>query len=117
MGGDVLEQLGVEGVDDEVAVEEDEHRVLPCLARRGDEQRLRRRRSRAGRGRRRRAATAPRRRLDPDEADAVAPVVEHASRLRPHAPAVEQKAVCEEHERCRRDVHVNREPPSEWSCQ
>jgi hypothetical protein len=30
---------------------------------------------------------------------------------------VEQKAVCEEHERCRRDVHVNREPPSEWSCQ
>jgi len=98
MGGDVLEQLRVEGVDDEVAVEEDEHRVLPGFARRGDEQRLGRQRARGGRGRRR-AGPAPRRRpglVDPGEADAVAPEVEHAARLRPHE---QQQAVCKEHER------------------
>jgi hypothetical protein len=108
MGGDVLEQLRVEGVDDEVAVQEDEHRVLPGLMRRGDEQRLGRQRARAGLGRR--ATPAPRRRpglVDPGEADAVAPVVEHASRLRPHE---QQKAVCKEQQRCRRGVHVNKEP-------
>jgi len=107
----VLEQLRVEGVDDEVAVEEDEHRVLPGLARRGDEQRLgRRQRARAGRGRRR-AAPAPRRRpglVDPGEPDAVAPEVEHAAaRLRPHE---QQQAVrSKEQQSCRRGAHVNGE--------
>jgi hypothetical protein len=40
MGGHVLEQLGVEVVVGEVAVQEDDHRVLPCVARRGYQQRL-----------------------------------------------------------------------------
>lgn len=70
----MLEQLGVEVVVAEVAVQEHHHRVLPCVARGGYQQRLRRRLRVDATGRR-----APRGLLDLGKAGAVASMVEHVA--------------------------------------
>ena len=84
----MLEQLGVEVVVGEVAVQEQHHRVLPCVARRGDQKRFRRADNRAVW----RAAPRGLGLLNLGEAGAVASMVEHVS-CRRHGVKQQQRIV------------------------